>query len=78
MTRDEVISIIKTEIMDLIEGYGHPCLAKIAMHEILSEFAWADYEKFKDDEIERKRDLVENNNRPMDVQIVYNINPRPL
>jgi hypothetical protein len=48
------------------------------MHAILSEFAWADYEQFKDDEIERKRDMVDNNNRPMDVQIVYNISPRPL
>jgi hypothetical protein len=50
MIREEVILMIKTEIMDLIEDYEYPSLAVIAMHEILTEFAWANYEQFIEDE----------------------------
>jgi len=78
MTEEEVISMIRTEIMDPIGDYEHPSLAIIAMHEILTEFAWANYEHYTEEEHERMRDPIKENNHPIDMQIVYNIIPRPL
>ena len=78
MTKEEVISMIRTEIMDLMEEYEHPNLVIIAMHEVLAEFAWANYESFKEEEREIMRDQAKENGHPVDVQIVYNIHPRPL
>ena len=58
MTEEEVISEIRDKIMDLIEEYEHPNLAIIAMQEILTQFAWANYEIYKDEELHRTRDPV--------------------